>query len=57
MKGARLIAQAGGVKAHLVDGDEAFGVHVDAALLQETRRRNTSCGTEMENHAGRTRER
>lgn len=28
---------------HLVDGDEAFRVHVDAALLQEACCRNTSC--------------
>lgn len=53
MKGTRLIVQAGRVETHLVDGDEAFGVHVDAALLQETRRRNASCGTETGNHTGR----
>lgn len=31
---------------HLVDGDEAFGVRVDAALLQETCCWDTSCSTE-----------
>lgn len=32
--------------AHLVDGDEAFGVHVDAALLQETCRWDASCSAD-----------
>lgn len=31
------------VSDYLVDSDEALGVHVDAALFQEARCRNTSC--------------
>ncbi len=37
-----------GFVKYLVDSDEALGVHVDAALLQEACRRNTSCRREKQ---------
>lgn len=41
--GNNWITPAVDLAKYLVDRDEAFGVHVDAALFQETCCRNTSC--------------